>query len=217
MASPAPACKQALADATHRWPKRSKASDGIMGDARHQKRKSDHNVGNAVDVTHDPKHGCHGDTIASYALKDSRTKYVIWNRRINSLDGRGWRKYTGSNPHTHHCHISIKSSARNNTKHWGWRGGGAAPPPPHNGGGGHAPTPAPPSKAPKYPGHPIKMGDRGKNVRTIQARLKQRGWTISVDGDFGPKTRAVVKKFQQRKGLTPDGIVGPFTWRALWK
>ena len=122
MSSPAPACKQALADATKRWPNRKKASDGIMGDARHQARKSDHNMGNAFDVTHDPASGCDGNLISSLAIKDPRVTYVIWNHRIynRSRASEGWRKYTGSNPHTHHCHVSISSSSRNDTRAWPW-------------------------------------------------------------------------------------------------
>lgn len=118
----APACVAALRDATAAWPGRSRISDGIMGDARHQASKSDHNLGNAVDITHDPKAGCDGNVIASEALKDPRTKYVIWNAQIwnNDLRDTAWRPYGGSNPHRHHVHVSIRESRRGDAGPWGW-------------------------------------------------------------------------------------------------
>jgi len=39
---------------------------------------------------------------------EKRISYVIFNGRIaSSRLGWRWRKYTGSNPHNHHCHISF--------------------------------------------------------------------------------------------------------------
>lgn len=122
----APACRRALQDADAAWPSRRRDSDGIMGDARHQGTPSDHNVGNAVDITHDPT-CCHGDTVAALAVNDGRVTYVIWNRRINSRDGRGWRAYTGANAHETHVHISIRPEAREDARPWGWSPGQANP------------------------------------------------------------------------------------------
>lgn len=107
-------------------PGRSKASDGTIGDAAHASRASDHNpwvkdgsvgVVTALDITHDPTNGCDAGAIveAIRGSRDTRVKYVIWNRRIaNPLPIGGqppwaWRPYTGSNPHSKHCHISVKS------------------------------------------------------------------------------------------------------------
>jgi hypothetical protein len=100
------ACLAALRDANKRWPNRKSRSDGIMGDAAHQLRPSDHNDGNAVDITHDVASGADGPVIADHALHDARTKYVIWNHRIWTKSA-GWQPYTSSNAHTHHVHISI--------------------------------------------------------------------------------------------------------------
>lgn len=36
-----------------------------------------------------------------------------------------------------------------------------------------------------------------------------------VDGIFGPKTEAGVKRFQKAYQLKADGIIGPKTWRKL--
>ena len=50
------------------------------------------------------------------------------------------------------------------------------------------------------------------DTKEVQSRLKKWGYyTGAVDGINGPKTKAAVKKFQKRYGLTQDGIVGPLT------
>lgn len=51
----------------------------------------------------------------------------------------------------------------------------------------------------------------------VQARLVALGYTITAGerGTFGPETESAVKTFQVRRGLAPDGVVGPHTWREL--
>ena len=56
----------------------------------------------------------------------------------------------------------------------------------------------------------LKLGSQGKEVKELQEFLG-----INVDGDFGPKTEAAVKKWQSANGLKADGIVGPKTWDAM--
>lgn len=63
------------------------------------------------------------------------------------------------------------------------------------------------NKVPAYP---------GENLRAFQQRLRDRGWTIAVDGEPGPQTTRVLTAFQQEKGLDADGQLGPMTWTALW-
>lgn len=77
-------------------------------------------------------------------------------------------------------------------------------------------TPPPAPAVPPFPGT-TELGATGDAVRQVQSRLRDRGWTISVDGVFGPATDKVVRLFQQEKGLGDDGIVGPKTWDALWR
>ena len=101
-------------------PDRSKASDGAIGDPRHQSRESDHNpwvvdgnigVVTARDITHNPRNGCDAQKIADSlaASRDPRVKYIIWNRQIcnSQIAPWTWRKYSGKNPHTKHIHISV--------------------------------------------------------------------------------------------------------------
>lgn len=103
-------------------PGRGRESDGFIGDAAHQSRASDHNpwirdgdtgVVTAVDITHDPKHGCDGAAFTAALLesRDARIKYVIWDRRIFSATVApwAWRPYTGASPPTEHVHISVVS------------------------------------------------------------------------------------------------------------
>jgi hypothetical protein len=194
-----------------------------MGDARHQKTKSDHNLGNAFDVGHDPSSGCDGAIIAAVAIQDPRVTYVIWNRRIynRTHQDRAWRPYHGVNPHTHHCHVSIHPSARDDVGHWGWAPGKTLP---HGVGGepdaaslpAHAARTTLPSAHAGYPGKPLQRGDRGTAITRVQARLVQVGWRIGVDGVFGNETDRAVRGFQQRRELVIDGVVGSRTWRALF-
>ena len=60
------------------------------------------------------------------------------------------------------------------------------------------------------------QGSTGSTVKTIQQKLKNWGYyTGKVDGIFGAKTKAAVKYFQRKNGLTADGIVGNNTLKAL--
>jgi peptidoglycan L-alanyl-D-glutamate endopeptidase CwlK len=74
----------------------------------------------------------------------------------------------------------------------------------------------------KPPAHPpqertLRQNDSGEGVRMIQTRLVALGLLgqKDVDGVFGPRTLAAVKKFQATKKLKADGIVGPQTRVAL--
>lgn len=61
-----------------------------------------------------------------------------------------------------------------------------------------------------------KYGSRGSEVSTIQDKLKRWGYyTGNVDGIYGSLTVAAVKKFQQKNGLTVDGIAGTQTLTAM--
>ena len=61
-----------------------------------------------------------------------------------------------------------------------------------------------------------KYGSRGSEVRTIQDKLKRWGYyTGNVDGIYGSLTVSAVKRFQQKNGLSVDGVAGPKTLNAM--
>lgn len=61
-----------------------------------------------------------------------------------------------------------------------------------------------------------KQGSAGSTVRQIQQKLANWGYyNYEIDGIYGSRTVAAVKKFQQKNGLAADGICGSRTLSAL--
>ena len=56
----------------------------------------------------------------------------------------------------------------------------------------------------------------GSDVIKLQKALQNKGFDIFPDGLFGNGTASIVKQFQTREGLVPDGIVGSETREALF-
>lgn len=56
----------------------------------------------------------------------------------------------------------------------------------------------------------------GNEVDFVQFTISQAGFETAVDGVYGPNTEKQVKAFQEKHGLTVDGIVGVNTWTALF-
>lgn len=61
----------------------------------------------------------------------------------------------------------------------------------------------------------VSYGSSGSDVKTLQELLNQNGYSLDVDGRFGPATLAAVKDYQKSNQLDVDGIVGKNTWGAL--
>ncbi len=62
----------------------------------------------------------------------------------------------------------------------------------------------------------LKQGSQGQAVKDVQQKLKQWGYyNGSVDGIFGAATKKAVIYFQQKNGLSADGVVGDNTLKAL--
>jgi hypothetical protein len=56
----------------------------------------------------------------------------------------------------------------------------------------------------------LQLGSTGSSVKAVQRRLR-----VPATGYFGRQTEAAVERFQRRRGLNADGVVGPATARAL--
>lgn len=61
----------------------------------------------------------------------------------------------------------------------------------------------------------MKIGERGDEVRELQALLLANNIIVKVDGFFGPLTKEAVKAFQRKVGIYEDGIPGPVTYAKL--
>lgn len=180
-----------------RWPNRDHTTDGWIGDLAHQARRSDHNpdpktgVVRAVDIDKD---GIHVPSVLASAMVNVAVRYVIHNRRIYHVDNLFRpQKYTGSNPHTEHIHVSIEHTASAESSRMPWELVE------------HVPT---------WP--ELSFGAKSVAVRQLQGLLNAHGASLAVDGRFGSGTRSSVLAFQRK--FTPDdvdGVVGPKTYTAL--
>lgn len=61
----------------------------------------------------------------------------------------------------------------------------------------------------------LRRGSRGPAVEQLQHALNAGGERLVVDGMFGPRTEAAVRRAQAAHRLVVDGIVGPQTRAAL--
>ena len=72
-----------------------------------------------------------------------------------------------------------------------------------------------------YPGSPIRQGDSGTAVFTLQRQLNRITkdypflGKLTVDGVFGSRMAATVRAFQKQFNLTADGMVGRQTWYKI--
>lgn len=237
----APSLAQLRSEFNSEYPGRDKASDGWIGDPSHAARTSDHNpdyslpdddprdgVVRALDVDKDlfPGSGAEFARLVEHVADDPRLKYAIFNGRIKN-PGMPWRKYTGSNSHASHAHLSLKHTAQAELDLTRWLPGpapaktvpGVQPAPPAPFGAALPPWPGNPS--PAYGGYNRPEFERRFDgyVREIQAAMNRTNLhpKLYVDGFFGPRTEAAVDGYQGAQKLVVDGIVGPRTYASLKK
>jgi len=62
----------------------------------------------------------------------------------------------------------------------------------------------------------LMVGAMGWDVAVLEFRLRRYGIPpLAIDGRFTPVTAGALRRYQERRGLAPDGIAGPLTYRSL--
>jgi peptidoglycan hydrolase-like protein with peptidoglycan-binding domain len=219
-----------------KFPHRSKASDGTIGDLTHQAESfSEHNpdadgsvdawdMDDNLDGPNSNPLGTANELAEIERLKAAfqrlpESQLWIHNQEIANRDVDNWRRrpYKGASAHREHVHwqsrssmekVAVSASVLDNVV--------TAINNPLRLVGNETST------IPAWPVSPDVAYDAGdvhnyyKTVERAQRRLHERGWRITIDGHYGPATAHIVTAFQREKRLKPDGKLGPKTWRALW-
>jgi hypothetical protein len=239
---PAGAIVELFAEANAADPTRNKASDGTIGDARHAADpSSDHNpsvivagvgVVRAGDVTNDPAmhlvdaaERIRAAAAAGRLPQATAGGYVILNSRITKPDFSGWSKYTGTDPHVSHMHVSVSRDVKRFDSRASWNVFGDPP----------APAPAPaewsgpdlagvgPKLRGQAAGQPQGPQSNGPRVAALQGFLRRYAPAyaggLEVDGWYGPQTAGVLREFAARSNVAgADGLnIGPKLALALWR
>ena len=208
----APSLVKLRAEIDKRWPKRSKKSDGWIGDASHSARKSDHNpawsasgksrgIVRAIDVT---SSGIDANDVIRELMQDPRTYYIIHKGRIRSRTyDFANRRYTGSNPHNSHIHVSVLSTERAGfgTQAWGIVKAAVAKPLTRK-------ISAAKVRAAFRTASKGGVSSKVTHAKAIQTMLKKKGCDPGkADGRIGPATFRAFRQFERRQDFKyADGI-----------
>lgn len=221
----APALVALRDEVNAKYPKRDKASDGVIGDPRHQVTSySDHNplwktrddsplhgVVRAMDIDSNGKPGEVTPLVSlllTNLIGDPRVWYVIWNGKVYSRT-YGWspRVYLGAR-HDRHVHVSLQGHNLPNEDGQAARAIAADTSPwlPKK-----KPTPVPSLPPVRLSSARLAASRPRRKIKPVTTRRIQRALTaqgipVPVDGVYGPKTRAAYVTWQRRIGATGTGI-----------
>lgn len=141
-------------------------------------------------------------------------KYMNWSPRGGSCRHEAWdptHRVTSSSD-VGHIHVSMRSDCATSTAMRDYD------PVARLRGSGSHPTESV-STSPTWPGAYYRLTSpmtHNAGILTWQRQAHARGYTVSVDGWFGPQTNSVVRTVQTRAHLSVDGIIGPDTWKTIF-
>ncbi|MGD9581161.1 MAG: glycoside hydrolase family 19 protein [Vampirovibrionia bacterium] len=62
----------------------------------------------------------------------------------------------------------------------------------------------------------LSIGSKGYFIEYIQLRLKEKGYAIYIDGDFGGQTESVLKQYQQENGFIINGTIDRTIFKSFF-
>lgn len=228
-----------------RWPKRDKASDGWIGDARHQARDgwgingkgSYHNpdpngIVHAIDVDEDFLGKGKGQSeakrfaeeLATYCRegKDGgRIAHIVYEDQVASGTAGNWHFRGSGYSHTHHIHISFTNKANSDGAKFDLpifkeSDSNLEPIKPNP----IKPEPVKPPVVPSYPGvDRVSYGKSNSDIKKMQQQLIKKGFNLpaGATGNYKDQTLKAVKLFNKSIGITSDGKkIGPRGWAKLF-
>jgi hypothetical protein len=151
--------------------------------------------------------------------------WAAWRKKVKNELGEGWQAWRRAEERKINCEQVVSSgrsrwtctrSARpcrpgsGETNVGGGTGGGTG-----TGDGGSTNTGGqPPDDLPAID-RVLRRGMKNAQVETLQYLLREAGYDLKLDGDFGQATEQAVRDFQKKNDLKVDGRAGPDTIEAL--
>lgn len=191
---------------------------------------AEHGTGRAIDfmIRNSP---AVGDAVAEY-LWEHRERlgliHLIWRQRIRStvVSPGVWRPMAdrGSPTNNHMDHVHAFFDGRDVTSS-GRTGAQSTPTKPKASTKGKPAAKAPAFPLPRGSYFGPKSGPASSvsgyyshraDLKRWQQQMRKRGWSLTADGLYGPRTASVARSFQKDKGLARDGLIGASTWAAAF-
>ena len=151
--------------------------------------------------------------------------WSAWRQKVKDEIGDGWQAWRRADDREIRCEQVTNSGG---SKRWtctrsarpcrpGSGDAGVSNPGTGGGTGTGTNTGGPGTGSPDLPAidQVLRRGMENEQVKTLQYLLREAGYDLELDGDFGRSTEAAVRDFQKKNKITVDGRAGPQTIEAL--